>query len=1178
MFLVKETICWSASDLTAASECEFALLRRLDAKLGRAERVVDLDPLMEHIARLGDAHEARILEALLADPAQRVVRLERARTQEPALRDLHAATLEAFAADAHVVFQAGFYDGEFHGYADFIRRTDEGWVVADAKLARQARPKALLQLGAYVDQLQRAGIAVAPTCELLLGNGRTESFPVAEVMPVFCDRRERLRTLLAEHHAADGPVGWGDDRYLACGRCSECAAQAEATEDVILVAGLRVDQRKRFRELGVYTVTDLAALADSPPGLSRPTFENLRAQARLQLDQRHAPRRDDGMPTVSWEFRPQAAATLATLPTRSTGDLFFDFEGDPLYNEGDLERWGLEYLWGYLEPASSSCEGNDVAANRGTFHALWAHDSGQEAAALATFLDVVSARRAEHPGMHVYHYAPYETTALKRLAARYETRERELDDLLRAGVFVDLYATVRGAIRVSQPSYSIKKLEPLYMGDLLRVGDVQAGDASIVEYHDYRERVEVGDHAAAHARLAALAEYNEYDCLSTLRLRDWLLARRDASVPPTADGAASDSNSSSEPDVLERSAEAAGEADLEHDVTHRRLVERSGPSPRAGRTADEQTYAMLASAMGYFRREQRPFWWSHFERLQHPVEDWYPSRDVFRVKSAKVVSDWAKEGQQRNLRRTTRLVGDWGPGSTPGTECTTVYDADGPAYVQVPERCLLGWAKAQIELDATDARVLNVTETAKPDQVGPALPVALAPGIPPSAASIEAAVHDVADEAATTGALTESAATDVLGRRPPRLRGGGPLPRSGDNVRDVVAALTGMESSYVAVQGPPGSGKTWTGARVIKELVENHGWRVGVVAQSHATVENLLDSLVSAGLDPTLVGKKESRRGDPVWTKVTKPESHLVDHAGTGCVLGGTAWTFTSRKVLEAGPLDLLVIDEAGQFALAPTIGVSLGAKRLLLLGDPQQLPQVSQGTHGEPVDASALGWLMAGHDTIPVELGYFLERSFRMHGTLCARVSRLAYDGRLQADEVADARHLEGVGPGVSVEEVRHRDNRTESIEEASAVVEQVRAHLGARWTDPSGSTGPRALAETDFLVVAPYNAQVNLIRRELATAGFGVVRVGTVDKFQGQEAPIVIVSMTASSHGDVPRGMSFVLNRNRINVAVSRAQWLAVIVRSDALTSYLPRSTDELLQLGAFIRLCDQSGAGQP
>ncbi|MEO6790518.1 MAG: TM0106 family RecB-like putative nuclease, partial [Ornithinibacter sp.] len=1099
MFLLKETICWSASDLTAASECEFALLRRLDAKLGRAERVVDVDPLMQHIARLGDAHEARILEALLADPAQRVVRLARARTQEPALRDLHAATLEAFAADAHVVFQAGFYDGEFHGYADFIRRTGEGWVVADAKLARQARPKALLQLGAYVDQLQRAGIAVAPTCELLLGNGRTESFPVAEVMPVFCDRRERLRTLLAEHHAADGPVGWGDDRYLACGRCSECAAQAKATEDVILVAGLRVDQRKRLREVGVHTVTELVQLADAPDGLSTPTFENLRAQARLQLEQLRAPLRDDGAPTVSWELRAQAAETLATLPTPSPGDLFFDFEGDPLYNEGDLDRWGLEYLWGYLEPASSSQQAADPAASRGEFHALWAHDSGQEAVALAQFLDVVVARRSSHPGMHVYHYAPYETTALKRLAARYETRERELDDLLRAGVFVDLYATVRGAIRVSQPSYSIKKLEPLYMGGQLRTGDVQAGDASIVEYHDYRLLAEVDDHEA-NARLAALAEYNEYDCLSTLRLRDWLLDRRSGDLALTTVGAAADTNQSADSDVLEGSAKA----DLEHDVTHRELVQRSGPALRADRTPDEQIYAMLASAMGYFRREQRPFWWSHFERLQHRVEDWFPIRDIFRVKSAEVVSDWAKEGRQRNLRRATRLVGDWGPGSTPGTECTTVYDADdGPGYVQVPERCLLGWAKAQIELDPTDARVLTVTETAKPDQIGPGLPVALAPGMPPSSASIEDAVRDVAAAAAATSSLPQSAAIDVLGRRAPRLSDGGPLPRSGGNVHDVVAALLNMESSYVAVQGPPGSGKTWTGARVIKELVESHGWRVGVVAQSHATVEHLLDSVVGAGLDPALVGKKESRRGDPVWTEVTKPESHLVDHAGTGCVLGGTAWTFTSRKVLEAGPLDLLVIDEAGQFALAPTIGVSLGAKRLLLLGDPQQLPQVSQGTHGEPVDTSALGWLMAGHDTIPVELGYFLERSFRMHGTLCARVSRLAYDGRLQADEVADARHLEGVGPGVSVVEVRHRDNRTESIEEARAVVEQVRAHLGARWTDPSGSTGPRALAETDFLVVAPYNAQVNLIRRELATAGFGVVRVGTVDKFQGQEAP---------------------------------------------------------------------------
>ena len=388
-----------------------------------------------------------------------------------------------------------------------------------------------------------------------------------------------------------------------------------------------------------------------------------------------------------------------------------------------------------------------------------------------------------------------------------------------------------------------------------------------------------------------------------------------------------------------------------------------------------------------------------------------------------------------------------------------------------------------------------------------------------------------------------------------------------------------MDNSYVAIQGPPGTGKTYTGSRVIKELVEKHHWRIGVVAQSHAVVENILAGIVKAGLDPVLVGKNDTDSGAPTWTVlksgVQARAKFLDEHRRTGCVLGGTAWTFASENLINRGGLDLLVVDEAGQLSLAPTLGASVAAKRLLLLGDPQQLPQVSQGTHAEPVDESALGWLLGGHDTIAKDLGYFLGESYRMHPSLCERVSVLSYDGRLDAAPAASARQLDDVEPGLHVVLLHHTGNRTESTEEAAEVVAQVRANIGKRWNDPDDPTTPRALVQRDFLVVAPYNAQVGLIRQQLDTGGLPDVRVGTVDKFQGQEAPIAIVSMAASSHGDVPRGMGFLLSRNRINVAVSRAQWRAVLIRSEALTSFMPSSAHGVLELGAFIGLCHPAGA---
>ncbi len=266
------------------------------------------------------------------------------------------------------------------------------------------------------------------------------------------------------------------------------------------------------------------------------------------------------------------------------------------------------------------------------------------------------------------------------------------------------------------------------------------------------------------------------------------------------------------------------------------------------------------------------------------------------------------------------------------------------------------------------------------------------------------------------------------------------------------------------------------------------------------------------------------------------------------------------------------MIEEAGQFCLANTIAVAAAADRLLLLGDPQQLPQVSGGTHPEPVDESALGWLVDGRHTLPEQRGYFLDRTYRMHPAVCAAVSRLSYDRRLRAvEECTAARHLAGVEPGVHVLTVEHHGNSTDSPEEAGAIVDQITGLVGSAWTDEHGT---RPLSADDVLVVTPYNAQVVALRHRLDAAGLGGVRAGTVDKFQGRQAAVVLVSMVASSIDDVPRGIAFLLNRNRLNVAVSRAKYAAVLVRSATLTDYLPGSPGGLVELGAFLSLAAPPG----
>ncbi|MEO6789919.1 MAG: TM0106 family RecB-like putative nuclease [Ornithinibacter sp.] len=1160
----------SASDLRTAATCEFALVAELDVRLGRRERVVVAEDLMlARVAALGDQHEQAELRRLNRLHPGGVRQLPSPVSTQQGLSAAMARTLDAIDSSADVLSQATLFDGGFVGRADFIERTPAGWLVSDTKLARHTTVPALLQIAAYAALLEGADVPVAPVARLVLGDGAATDLPLAEVLPVFRARRRRLDELLAAHRSAEGAAVWGDARWLACGSCPTCEPEVEASRDVLLVAGVRRPTRRRFADAGVTTIDQLAARTEPVPEVRDVTLARLRDQARLQLEQEADP--DGG---VRHEVVDPEALRL--MPPASAGDLFFDFEGDPLWRERGSSLWGLEYLFGLIE----------IDTGEQRFSAFWAHDRSQEKQALVDFVDHVNARRRRWPDLHVYHYAPYEPAALLRLAARHGTYEDEVDQLLRDRVFIDLYAVVRSGIRVSQRSYSIKKLEPLYMPE--REGALQGGADSIVVYHQFTaSRIEGREDEAADL-LAEIAHYNEDDCVSTLLLRNWLLARRaehhrdDTASAPSHGGAA----------VAEVVVSDKRRAALELEASIRALVDGIPPGSW---TPSQRATALVASSVLFHAREDKPKWQEHFDRLRLPVPEWRTTDGVFAIEHAEVVDDWSQRSSRHNPRRTLRLTGEAAGGAARLGECHVLYRAPGPdGFPADPtEANTVNPSTGRVLeveeiLDGTGRAVLVVTleeqhgrSSADHDE----LPVALGPPGPLRTDSLDRALAEVATRVRDLGEVPVTAGTDLYLRRAPRLHGGAALPRvgSGDSrfIDAICSALERMDDSYVAVQGPPGTGKTYVGSRVIARLVAL-GWKVGVCAQGHAAVENVLTAVVRAGVDPSQVGKEPKATADPTWTALAKADDlarFAADHAlaGRGFVIGGTAWDLTNERRVTRGQLDLLVIDEAGQFSLAKTLAVSVAAQRLLLLGDPQQLPQVTTGTHAEPVDTAALAWLADGASVLAPELGYFLETTWRMHPALTSSVSALAYDGALRSEESAAARHLEGIEPGVHVRLVDHLDNSNDSPEEAAAVRELILDLMGREWHDRSargadGSPlGPRPLDQKDFRVITPYNRQADRLRLTLRDAGLNEVMVGTVDKFQGQEAPVAILSMAASSHSDVSRGMGFLLDRHRINVAISRGQHSAFIVRSRVLTDFSPRSPDELLALGAFLGLCD-------
>src|SRR5690554_1190428 len=1114
MFLSTEgdrtVVYTSASDLTVASKCEFAFLRGLDVRLGRIDAIEPKpDPMLERAGRLGDEHEERKLE-------QYRTQFQVAEFERPDVRDsaaLAAAaeqTRQAFLSGADVVFQATFHDPglpdaghriAFLGFADFIvRQADGRYLVQDTKFARSARVTALLQLAAYAEQLERIGIPTADTVELLLGDGTVSEHLLRDITPVYRNRRDRLHRIIRERLDAPTFVAWGDPRYMVCGHCDTCEAEIEASRDVLLVAGMRITQRARLADVGIHTIDQLAASVGPVEGIGDAALAGLRTQAALQLGAV-----DDEPPP----FEVADASVLAAIPAPDPGDLFFDFEGDPLYTEGDATRWGIDYLFGMIDRGEQ-------------FTAYWAHTFAEEKQALRDFLDDVARRRAVNPGLHIYHYASYERTHLSSLAARHGIGEDEVDQLLREHVLVDLYPIVRKAVRVGSPSYSIKKLEPLYMGSELRESEVTNAADSITEYADAMALGASGDLAAQHHKLAEIADYNRYDCVSTLRLRDWMLGL------------------ASEAGITPANADEADAVELEPSPLHDALTALAGDPLDPERTADQTAAAFAAAALDYHRREHKTFWWGHFSRLVQPVEEWADTRDVLLVEHSVEERDWFREENQRVDRRHLRLHGVWAPGSRisagGASQPYVLYDQPVPfeSYGAEPGSRS---ARTVTVLEVGDDSILVQETLGKDRDRYPALPMAVTPASPPLAGQQKPAIEDWAR------AIVDSApawpidpAVDILRRTPPRTRRGALAPVAGELLLPaVVASVLDLDISYLAVQGPPGTGKTYLGARVIAELITRHRWKVGVVAQSHAVVENLLCEIVKSGLPRHLVGKMVAD-ADVVFTPLPKNGQLMfaLENQTTGYVVGGTAWDFSNPARVPRRSLDLLVIDEAGQFSLAATIASSVGARNLLLLGDPQQLPQVSQGLHPEPVDGSALGWISAGHDVLPPDLGYFLPASRRMHPAVTAPVSELSYEGALHAHPDASARLLEAIEPGLHTVPVMHEGNSVESPEEVDRVVDLVREVLGLAWTDPGDDRVREPLTEAGIIVVSPYNAQVALVRQALDEAGYPAVRVGTVDKFQGQEAVIAIVTLAASSPAEVPRGMSFLLMRNRLNVAI--------------------------------------------
>jgi predicted RecB family nuclease len=1143
----------SASDLINFLECEHLTRLDLEAASGRPPAEPTRADTAELLARKGDEHEATLLEAMRAG-GRAVLAID---TTLPVVES-RAQTLSAMRDGAPLIHQAALGNGRWRGYADFLERVDGvqsklgqfAYEPADAKLARQVKPRHVLQLCVYAELVELIQGAQPEHVHVLLGSGERVGLRLAEFSAYF----RRIR----DHFAERLDQGLADTYPLPvehCGLCrwsDVCDRRWLDDDHLSLVANIRRDQLVRLEQRGITTVAGLAEAADDdrPARMGVGAFERLRQQARLQkLEERTHELRHELLP-------PEEGRGFALLPEPSEGDVFFDIEGDPFYEDG------LEYLWGVAY--------REDGAER--FRAFWGRDRPQEKGAFEEFIDFVRERRAHYPDMHVYHYAPYEPTALKRLMGLHATREEEVDQLLRGNVLVDLYRVVEQALRISRPSYSLKHVELFYMPE--REASVTDGEDSILKFEEWLDTQE-------QALLDWIEHYNREDCISTLRLRDWLLDRRDEAIGKFA------------VDIPWRPVGgiALDEATREHDekvaaleeALWRGLPEELDP---AELSEAQRSFWLMGHLLSYHRREDKPVWWQLFARFDMSEE----------------------ELTELDTEAIGSLVPQGGLSRLPPPSQSYAQRLSFPPQEQ---KLALGefldpfTVKRDPDTGSPNPRSPTAWEILELDEahgelsirVGPhstdkPLPRALIPGTPYFTTDQRAALLELAGTVLDHGVPASGpyrAARHILARELPRssaVPAGGPLQEGGHDLGRTLAVARGLEESYLFVQGPPGSGKTYTGAQLAIELL-NQGKRVGVTAPSHKAICNLLAEIeLHARADPPWRGLKKgagdnefvSEREQPVIGNSNSQADFLGDSAPE--LLAGTAWLWSREDMRQA--VDYLVIDEAGQVSLADALAMATAADNVILLGDPLQLAQVSQAVHPKGTGVSVLEHLLGREATVPANRGVFLDRTRRMHPDITTFVSEAVYEGKLSSENFTATQRIEArgelTGTGVRALMVDHDGNTRSSPEEAKLVADHIAELVGANYTLADGSTRP--LTAADVMVVAPYNAQVRCLREHLDRASLSDVAVGTVDKFQGQQAAVVFFSMATSSGEEIPRNVEFLYSRNRLNVAVSRAKCLAVLVCSPRLLSIRCRTVEQMRLVNALcllVEMAEEQTAGR-
>ena len=1051
-------------------------------------------------------------------------------------KDRFDETVRAIQKGYDLIYHAYLIDDNLRGEADFLIKCDTksdlgdySYEVYDTKITRNLKPRHITQITAYSDMLGKIQKVLPEKMYLIDGSDEYHSFKTIEYIDLFNhSKKEFIKFLSNISKEKIYP-----EKCSYCNLCDwkdECDKTWENDNYINLVAGSNKSQIEKLKKNKIRTVEKLSKtkLTAIDLKINAESFKKIQLQAQLQEEKRNTG--EDKIVILDSDF----GKGFYKLPKPDDGDVFFDIEGYPRMDRP------FEYLHGLYYKDKGKLKFKD----------LWAKNYNKESEKniFIELINFLEKRFVEYPNAHIYHYASYEKRAIRELATSYSSEfpkgDIVNDDLLRKEKYVDLFSIVSQSIRTSERDLSLKSIEKFY--NFKRKADIVKADDSVIKYDNWI--------ATKNEKYKQdIINYNEEDCISTYLLREFLVKNKPENIDwfvkqeeITKEG--------EEPNKYRRKASnKLSREEVEVDLNNRLEKKKN--------KTNKKFVENLKNFIGFHWKSNKPEFWEVFDRAEKThleLED-----DTECIANSVLIDDKPKVTEDGFIY--SYRFNDQNYKQKEGKSAFDAHQIKGLGTIH------------SIEENFPDKNIVKILVSKRRKNIEMPSLLTLGNTMPPQVHQHDQALNKFLEDYILNNGENYKSIMDMLERKEPDIKniksGSILIEENKDLITQSIEIVKNLNNSYLTIQGPPGTGKTYTSAKIIIELMKA-GKKVGVTSNSHEAIKTLLIAIEQQAVDQNyeFSGMRKSKSSDKhEWKFIRNVTTGKPLNMDSYSLFAGTSWFFVDPRMNKT--LDYLFIDEAGQVALGTTIANATSADNLVLIGDQMQLSQPMRAKHEGYARMSSLDFILEDDDTISTDKGVFLNVTRRLNKKICNYISTSFYDSRLTSDPITETRSVNlKLDPikdeGLFYVPIDHNGCSQRSDEEAD-LVEKVFNKIVNKEYKSENITGK--ISAKDIMVVAPYNAQANNIRERLKKKFKDDVRVGTIDLFQGQEAKVVLISMTTSDVESLPRHKDFFFSRNRLNVAISRAECVAIIIFNENLLLASASNIKEMKLINSFCKLLE-------